>query len=313
MQYHAISTDDIDELFSWGSGWDDRLLQLSPGPLGFRSRVATLPGVLIQWNSYSQTVLFHEVLREQALVFAMLVDGSSAVNYRGHEVSSNEGVILHPEQEQEYVVQPGCKSLLVIVERSFAQALGWELSSQRRHRLGQSSVDTLLQTCRDVTAMAKRRGAATAPAETDEAIRDRVLVALRDVLAPWLTDEGDANCTAGELSQAFDVVKHAEHLMAQWDSGRKLDVTEVAYQLELSQRSLYDAFRRTLGMGPYEFYLLRKMHLFRETLLDGRPFHGKIKQTAQSTGFQHLGRLTQSYRRHFGESPRDTLKRRDPS
>ena len=85
---------------------------------------------------------------------------------------------------------------------------------------------------------------------------------------------------------------------------------EVAAEVEVSQRALYEAFRRLLGRGPYEFHLLQKMHAFREALLDGKPFHGKIKQAAQATGFRHLGRLTQSYRRHFGESPRETMKRR---
>jgi AraC family ethanolamine operon transcriptional activator len=150
----------------------------------------------------------------------------------------------------------------------------------------------------------------TASSETDEAIRDRVIFALRDAVRPWMSGEDDTRRASHDPSREFRVVNQAEQLMAQWDPNQRLNVGQLAAELEVSQRALYEAFRRLLGMGPYEFHLLRKMHEFRELLLDGGSFHGKIKQVAEATGFRHLGRLTQSYRRHFGESPRETMKRR---
>ena len=52
------------------------------------------------------------------------------------------------------------------------------------------------------------------------------------------------------------------------------------------------------------------MHVFREALLAGEPYHGKVKQAALATGINHVARLTQSYHRHFAESPRETMTRR---
>jgi len=68
MQYREIATDDIDQLFAWGSGWDHEYLQLSPGSLGFRTRQVNLQGLCFEWNSYRQSILFREVLQEPALV-----------------------------------------------------------------------------------------------------------------------------------------------------------------------------------------------------------------------------------------------------
>ena len=73
MHYHTIATNDIDELFSWGDGWDQRYLQLSAGPLGFQTRVVSLTDLIIEWNSLEQRVLFEEALGESALVFGMLL------------------------------------------------------------------------------------------------------------------------------------------------------------------------------------------------------------------------------------------------
>ncbi len=55
MEHLEIATDNIDELFSWGGGWDNRYLQLSPGRLGFRMRQIRLPGLLTEWDFYGQS------------------------------------------------------------------------------------------------------------------------------------------------------------------------------------------------------------------------------------------------------------------
>jgi AraC-like DNA-binding protein len=313
VQYYTVNTDDIDELFAGGTGWDQDYLQLTSGPLAFASRNVRLPGVHIDWNSFGQSVLFREVLREPAHVFGVTLNGSNVVKYFGREMAADEGLIWHPGQEHEYVATKGTKSLIVVIAPSLAQALGWELAPRRRHRLPRPSFVNLVNACRDATAIAMRSETHGSAPGMDLAIRDRVVLALRDALMPWTANDAEMEPKSSESSPGFRIVKHAEHLMTQWDPDRTLDVGELAAELEASQRALYEAFRRWLGMGPYEFHLLKKMHAFRGLLVDGEPFHGKIKRAARAVGFRHLGRLTQSYRRHFGESPRETMRRRDRS
>ena len=52
MQYRRVSTDDVDELFTWGDGWDSEFLQLTRGPLGFTTQGVSLPDLHIEmgWN-----------------------------------------------------------------------------------------------------------------------------------------------------------------------------------------------------------------------------------------------------------------------
>ena len=98
--------------------------------------------------------------------------------------------------------------------------------------------------------------------------------------------------------------------MDAWPASQKLGVGSLAAQLHVKERTLYQAFHTTLGVGPYEFFQLQRLHRFREAILDGDPYHGRIKQAAQVVGLQDLARATQSYRRYFNETPRQTLRRR---
>ena len=85
---------------------------------------------------------------------------------------------------------------------------------------------------------------------------------------------------------------------------------ELANALQVSQRTLYRAFRESAGVGPDEYYRIHKLHHFRECLLASEGHRGDIAQAAELAGFDHLSRLAQSYRKHFGELPSETLARR---
>lgn len=305
FDYREIATDDIDEMFSWGSGWDRRYLQLSPGPLSFKTRVTRVPGLLIEWNSFGQKVLFQEVMHTDCLFFGVMLNSSSAPTYRGRETSLGEALVYHPGREQEYVVQGGSNSLAMAVSPELFTSLGWELGPRSVHRIPLQRLQTLVRACQQLTQLAQAE--ASLPGEVP---RDRALLALRGVLEPWMQNGGGISGAIDDTSKGFRLVKQAEDLMDKMGPGERLRVEALAAELEVPERTLYDAFHRWLGKGPYEYHLLRRMHAFREAMLARGGKRGAISAAANEAGFRHLGRLTQMYRRHFGESPRETIKRR---
>jgi AraC-like DNA-binding protein len=309
MQYRDIATNDIDELFAWGSGWDHEYLQLPAGPLGFRTRQVVLPDLSFEWNSYGQSVLFREVLREPALAFGVVLGSTGALKYRGREMAASDALVYQPGQEQEYTSPRDTKSLVVIVAHPLARSLGWKLNEGRIRQVPEVGIQRLVEVCSVVTDIACRDEPYGAPGVVD-GLRDRVLTTLRQLIEPWISGVDESTDRFEDPAPAFRLVKYAEELMSRRDSAERLEIGNLAAELDVSQRTLYEAFRSWLGVGPYEYYLLRRMHSFREALLAGEPYHGKVKQAALSTGFHHVARLAHSYSRHFGESPRQTMKRR---
>ena len=92
-----------------------------------------------------------------------------------------------------------------------------------------------------------------------------------------------------------------------WDS---LPVPALARCVKVSERTLYRAFDQWVGIGPYEFFTLSRLHAFRRDMLTGPAQRGKIARTARANGFEELSRLAQLYKRHFGELPSETLAKR---
>lgn len=85
-------------------------------------------------------------------------------------------------------------------------------------------------------------------------------------------------------------------------------VLDLCRALGMSQPTLFRAFRHTLGIGPKEYLQIRRLHLSRQTLLQGNPAVS-VQDVAYDLGFWHLGRFSRAYRTLFGETPSKTLRR----
>ena len=311
MEYHEIRSDDIDELFSWGSGWDRRYTQLTRGPLRFCTRQVRLPEVLIEWNSYGQSVLFEEVMHSPVFFFGVLLESSGSGVYRGKELAIGDALIYHPGQEQDYRLRPSSIGLGVSISFELWNALGWRLSNRRTATIVPQRLKTLVGVCEDATALAVMAKNGNVAPQIELSLRDRIVVALCAVLQPWGEDASKDGEPLPDESGAFTLAKHAVQILESRDAGDKLSIADLASELGVSQRVIFDAFARCYGVGPYEFHQIRKLHRFRKAILEGSPDHGKISQAAALAGFHHMGRFSQLYRRQFGETPRQTMRRRD--
>ncbi|QWG14755.1 helix-turn-helix domain-containing protein [Bradyrhizobium sediminis] len=90
--------------------------------------------------------------------------------------------------------------------------------------------------------------------------------------------------------------------------GRDWSVTELAGAAGLSSRTLQRQFRLFLGKTPRAALRDVRFESARRELLQGLP-DAKVMDVALRCGFPHFGRFSVDYRRQFGETPSQTLKR----
>jgi len=73
-------------------------------------------------------------------------------------------------------------------------------------------------------------------------------------------------------------------------------------------RTLYHHFRAFLGTTPMHYVRRARLRRVHDELCRAAP-ETSVSETAESCGFTHLGRFSGEYRKHFGESPSETLRR----
>lgn len=116
-------------------------------------------------------------------------------------------------------------------------------------------------------------------------------------LAYAMSDPDDRVPSAGQrrVAQAIALMHacYAEHLT----------ITKIARDLGCSRRSLQAAFRELGHVGPQEMLAGIRLDAVRIKLLSEK---ASVTESAFVCGITHLGRLSHSYRRRYGESPNET-------
>lgn len=85
-------------------------------------------------------------------------------------------------------------------------------------------------------------------------------------------------------------------------------VFRLAWTLGLSSRTLHRLVLREFGVAPMQLVRQARMAEARAMLDAARP-GATVTRVAHDCGLAHLGRFSQEYARHFGESPSETLRR----
>nr|WP_281251167.1 helix-turn-helix transcriptional regulator [Streptomyces indicus] len=89
-----------------------------------------------------------------------------------------------------------------------------------------------------------------------------------------------------------------------------IGLAEIAEAAHVTPRALQYAFRRHLGQTPMEYLRSVRLHRAHAELRNAVPAAGvTVTAIATAWGFGHPGRFAAAYRRTFGCSPSDTLKR----
>ncbi|MDN5856999.1 MAG: AraC family transcriptional regulator [Pseudonocardia sp.] len=90
----------------------------------------------------------------------------------------------------------------------------------------------------------------------------------------------------------------------------RITLDMIARSVHMSVRSVQQAFHDELCISPVAYIRERRLSRAREELTDALPTDGvTVTRVAQRWGFNHLGSFSVDYRRRWGESPSETLRR----
>ena len=301
----------VEEYFADVLGTDYNLLQLTPGALNFHSTQVDLDGVSLEWNRTGASFRSREVNHGHSLQFGFVLDSPSRVRLGGQSLEYGSAVLWSPGREVDYVTPAGLASLIVLVDSALLELLGWTPSDTIVHAVPRARLDALANTCRLATLAA---AGATRDQDTGAKLartivwRERVLAALEPVLEPWLNPAVQSSGGDDRQIQRW-LVKDADRWLEQQGLGKSIAVDACAAALGVSRRSLFRSFRTELGMGPQGYLQLVRLHRLRERLLVASPATASITALAGELGFGHMGRLSAAYLQHFGEYPKQTLRR----
>jgi len=281
------------------------ILQLSAGRFDFSMQIIDLGDVKLEWNRLDSRCRIRERYVGDGLVIGIPIEQAGAVHLQGNPVPRGSTVVWSCGRELDYTTLPGTAGLVITLSGSLVARLN--IVSPTSPTLPLTGSRRILEVCRSVSATLG--AAARTHGQTLEVrrmtARDQVLSVLRPALDrfedAWQVTEGRHH------ARHWPLIRRAEALMR--DHGHAVSIDDLTEQLEVPRRTLFHAFRKTLGVGPHQFDRVIRLHRLRSALLASAPESTFVTHLAITHGFTHLGRLSADYREFFGESPRDTLSR----
>jgi AraC-like DNA-binding protein len=140
----------------------------------------------------------------------------------------------------------------------------------------------------------------------------RFVSSIEDLLVRLLTHSLEAGTQSaadtGVPSSACGLVERAKAFMLA-NLTHQISTADVAKACRVSTRTLFSGFQRTLHKGPKTWLIEKRLDKVHETLCQEPATAGTVTEIALMWGFNHLGRFSNSYRRRFGESPSQTMRR----
>jgi AraC-like DNA-binding protein len=246
--------------------------------------------------------------------FSSIVDGAAEVRV-GSEVVETDldcGVVMSPAEELhirwgERLVSLNAKVERGALESHLAAVAGIELKDRLEFSPAMPTTSAAAAVHRLIRHMAdevNRNASLLGFPVVAERFSETLLTALL-----YAQPHNYSECLARKAQSVapFYVRRAEEYIEAHCDE--PITAQLLATVVGVSVRTLYTGFRKHRGYTPIEFLRLVRLRRVRAALLAAPP-GSSVNQLALRWGFNHLGRFSALYRKHFGESPSETLRRR---
>lgn len=246
---------------------------------------------------------------EKDIVVQWIDHGASRIDVERDEVRPEAGrPAIYPVGRRFRVEYSDCDQRLVHVDR----ALVLDVAAERYESPEDMAFDhRAVPTAHSVqrwrtsvtTAMHALRDQGPSSLLWTETTRD-VASALLELYPPTVADrlpDAVMRPSAARVRAAVDFIhSHA---------AEPLTVQEIGRSCGLSTRATQESFQRVLGTTPMSYLHHIRLERVRGELLRADPQSTSVSIVARRWGFAHLGRFSAAYAQHFGEYPRESLRR----
>ncbi|HJW23801.1 MAG TPA: AraC family transcriptional regulator [Rhodocyclaceae bacterium] len=294
---------------------DHRLKQLGAGErLDYRQVHIAGTAVGISVIGYGARVSIDPGPLDSFYLVQIPLKGSDALRAGGSEAVSHRGcaTVHSPHHHLRMCWSADCRKLVVRVDRQALERHALSLSG--RPLRGALEFDLLMDTRAGPGASwARLAGGLFKELQRTPSILDSPLVAAQfeQMLMTSLLDWQPNSHLRASAERAADPCPRYVRLVEEHiDANCHLPITvdDLFAVSGVSSRSLFAAFRKHRGVSPMQH--VRNVRMLRVRAELSTPSRAtSVTETATRWGFLELGRFAADYRKRFGESPSDTLKR----
>ncbi len=309
MQWTSFKTNDFEELQDAAADWDQRYLQMCPGPFDGGIDMIQFGSRHIFRERWGRKTMYQGTAPQGSYGIALSFDQPGTGNWVGRPVGPDPVIVQAPGQEADMVSSHYWDALTLSVSKEEVHSIVSALSG-RDDNIGNFCGALTLQP--DVADRLRRLGRdflreARQASDEDERQISRWSEQLVRVFLWEMVDALESPEFVVAPTRPANTVRLATELVLS-DQTNEIELTEICAQLKVSLRTLHYAFQDVTGMPPATWLRRIRLNQVHKTLQRSSPDEIMVKRVALDNGFFHLGHFSRQYQRLFGCLPSQTLQ-----
>ena len=228
------------------------------------------------------------------------------INYRNRRLKQSELLILTPDEEMDLVISDINTAFTIAIDEEFFQksfyeyyGLAFDGKIKKRMLLDPKQEQTFINFLHYWINHLPANHEVILKPEYYEKIEEEIIHTLFNFIVI------DGEKTKGENK----ILKKARELLEE-SLLDDLKLSDIANHLNINQRTLEYTFKQNLGITPKNYLQIMRLHAIRNELRTADPNTTKVSDIALKYAFFHMGHFSSEYKKLFGESPLQTLKKR---
>jgi AraC-like DNA-binding protein len=282
-------------------------LQLRPGAFQGTLLARDLGGCVLNAGRHDRMLLARGELPPRAVVVGAILKAREPGCISGSRFGPRDLICYPAGSELDYIQPAGTHWVtLQLPEERLLDLLGAEHDYEDRALFTTTRV---LSASRPGVAalvqLLERLLVAGSPAPSHGSCEWEALLAERLRQLAMSLDQDTASRRNARIADRMRLLRSFEAMVRDQLSA-PLRVSAVCQALGVKQRTLEQTFRDQLGVSPYRYVQLLRLHAARRDLLAGAADRDGIAAVASAAGFAQPGRFSVHYRAHFAEPPSAT-------
>lgn len=263
----------------------------------------------LNYMTYGSDVTIDPGALQSFYLVQVPLTGQARIHHRRTEVFADAGMatVLNPDRETQMQWSADCSKLLLQIDRPHLERvaqdlIGRELPGPIRfdpgmdlQKTGGRIIRRLIVACAcavdEGTLYQTHEKRRTHQVENELALA--LLTHHHNNISHMIADAND-ELLPRAMRRALEFV-HANLV-------EPIDLTQIARAADVNARTLQMGFRAKFGMSPMRYLKNARLDLA-HYLLAAKDDPTSVTEAAFSSGFSHLGRFSQDYKRRFGKAP----------
>ena len=295
---------DVEWLEMYARGWEVQVRQGRKNDrLRFSLRAVHTPNIQIGKNRYTSALLSKGSIPKGCIVL-VYVQTPGIVNYRNEKYRPDQLIFVTPDDEIDMVISmENVAYSIAVEERLFTETFFAhygrsfeEVITNRRFKLHNRATGAFLRFVHHWLDFFQHRDMINIDLISLEQEFLHKLFGFFELKHPEKNRSGTT------------LLKRARELLHD-NLDMYLKMNEVSEMLGVSQRTLEHTFRQNFGMTPKNYLQILRLHAAREELLRADSSSTKVSDIAIKYAFFHMSHFAAEYRKLFGETPAQSLRR----